>query len=283
MKLRVHAYDDDILFSNMEKREKEDIQDFIKYRNRLYRQRIISEEIVNLQRALNIAKNYSDQSQENRIINLWAVLEYILTFHEGTSIIAKVKDIIPKIVCLYFVKDKINSFWFRLNNVKRNESVDEFLKKCRVDDADYYYDLDKFLDYIQSKGPCLIDEFIFNDILMRDIAEIGYLINDKNRKSCIEKRYMEVSCDLVRIYRTRNILIHSRHRNSMNLNYKSLRLYQYINHLLGVIIYYKNKNPHFTITEILNSIEYTYKEYIDNIGKDDITPKQICKPEYLFL
>lgn len=115
-KMRIESFDDKILFSSVENREREDIKDFIQYRNRIYQSQIKMDEIANLQRALNIVKNQQGQQQENRVINLWAVLEYILTFHDGLSIISKVREVIPKIISLYTIKDKLNGYL--LNGVK---------------------------------------------------------------------------------------------------------------------------------------------------------------------
>ena len=41
--------------------------------------------------AINIIKGQKEQTKENRLINLWSVLEYMLTFHNGDNIISKVK------------------------------------------------------------------------------------------------------------------------------------------------------------------------------------------------
>lgn len=284
-KLKIESFDDKILFSSVENREQEDIKDFIQYRNRIYRNQIKINEIANLQRALNIVKNQQGQQQENRVINLWAVLEYILTFHDGLSIISKVREVIPKIICLYTMKDKLNVFWSRIYNYRNNGIgiVDEFLTKCKIE-QDGFYDLDKLINVIFEKNKNLIDQFIFNDLIKREIAEIGQLLtNPENRTKYIQHRHDEVMHDIVRIYRTRNTLIHSGKRLKTNLIFDSLRLFQYNNHLLGLIIYYKNKNPYSTIPEILNSINYTYFEYIKNLQNANSSPKEICKPKYLFI
>ena len=115
VKKRNEKCDGNILFYNSEKRKKSDIKDFIEYRDKVYLNNIKPDEISNIQRAINIIENQSKQSKENRLINLWSVLEYMLTFHEGSSIISKVKDIIPKVICLYYIKDKINMFWNDVN------------------------------------------------------------------------------------------------------------------------------------------------------------------------
>ncbi|WP_027339357.1 hypothetical protein [Halonatronum saccharophilum] len=282
----MESYDKKVLFSSLAKKEKEDIKDFISYRDRVYMKRLDKKEIFNLQRALNIINNQEEELQENRLINLWAVLEYTLTFHEGLSIISKVKDIIPKLVCLYIFKDKLNIFWYRLFNFKdrKIKIVDDFIEECKQETSEYYYDFEKLTSFILKKGHSLIKDFDFNDVLKRDIAEIGMILsNSEFRSRFIKIKEEEIRCDLIRIYRIRNILIHSSKEIKSNLDHKSLRLYQYNHSLLGLIIYYKNKNPESTIGEILNSINYTYQKYLQILDNNDASAKEICKPDYLFI
>lgn len=286
IKLRIENYDEDTLFSHIENREREEIEDFIRYRDKVYETMENVNEIGNLQRAINIVKSQKGQLQENRLINLWSVLEYILTFNEGHSIISNVKDIIPKVVCLYSIKDKINMFWNQLYKYKNSniEIVSKFIESCIKDSDEYQYDINKLISFIQQEGSSLIKAFEFNSVLQRNIGEIGSLINNKEtRVKYIEKVGETVEYDVSRIYRSRNILIHSGQREIVNIDCKSLRLYKYNSHLLALIIYYKSKNPYLTINEILNSIEHTYNDYIEKISNEDVDKLEICKPRYLFI
>lgn len=285
-KLRIENYDEDTLFLHIENREKEEIEDFIKYRDKVYEAMENVNEIGNLQRAINIVKSQKGQLQENRLINLWSVLEYILTFNEGHSIISNVKDIIPKVVCLYSIKDKINMFWNQLYKYKDSkiEIVSKFIESCIKDNDEYQYDINKLIPFIQKEGPSLMEKFEFNSVLQRSVGEIGSLMTKKEtRVKYIEKVGKKVEYDVSRIYRSRNILIHSGQREIINIDCKSLRLYKYNSHLLALIIYYKSKNPYLTITEILNSIEHTYNDYIAKIEDKDVDKLDICKPRYLFI
>lgn len=288
IKKRNEKYSGEILFQISERREKRDIQDFIEYRDKVYLNNIKIDEITNIQRAINIIKNQNQQSKENRLINLWSVLEYMLTFHEGNSIIAKVKDIIPKVICLYYIKDKINIFWNDVSRYKHTtrEIIHEIIGNCKLENDEYRYDVGKFINYLISKGEKIADELEFNDNLKRQILEIGMLFFiPQKRKEIIENKYKDIEMDLIRIYRDRNIIIHSGRRNIKNIDFKSVRLYNYNNAIIGVIIHYKKKNPNLTIEEILNSIEYTYDKYITEIG-EEITDENlinICRAKYLFI
>lgn len=287
-KIRKKVSDEETIFAHKEGREKQDVEEFIKYRDNVYMEGITYDEVSNIQRALNIAKGQKNQSKENKIIDLWSVLEYILTFHEGKNIISKVKDIVPKVVCLYEIKESINSFWALLYRYKNsgNENVIEFINNCKKHEDDSKYDLKKFIKCVCSEGEQLIDKLQFNDLLKREIARIGTILHDDNyRRKYIDTAYSNVEHDLTKIYRDRNVLIHAGRSNIRNINGKVARLYKYNNSMMGVIIYYKTNNPLLTIQEILSSVEYTYKNYLELL-KGKATEEQmeeICRPKYLFL
>ncbi len=279
--------DASILFSRIEERERLDVQDFISYRERVFSEKVNFSEVFNIQRALNIIKDQSHQSLQNKVINYWSVLEYILTFKESndTSIISKIKNTIPKVICLYIMKDKLNVFWQKIYQYKDQKAqIISDILDCRKVDSEYEYDVQLLLNFIFSKEELLISELEFDISLSKSIADIGLLLSDKKKiKDYIENKKDEITYDLVRSYRARNILIHSGRETHVNLNLIALKLYAYNNNLLGLLIYYLHKNPNYKITEILNSIDYTYDNYIQQLDNDELSTKTICKPPYLFL
>lgn len=269
----------------MESREKEDVEDFIKFRDKMYSSDITFENISTIQRALNILKDSKEKSEENRLLNYWSTIEYILTFHEGASIISKIKEIIPKLICLYYIKDKFNNLW---NLISKNPKVKEVFNKCTREDNPSRYDLEKLIKFIIENKTKLMEELKNNDVLIREMARIGeWLITPETRRKEISLLHEEVKYDLIRIYRTRNILVHSGYQTKTHISFKALRLNQYNNQLLGVIIHYKKSYPNITIEEILNSILHTYEEYVklinDKIDIKDERIFEVCKPSYLFL
>lgn len=279
--------DEEKIFRYSEEKEKRDIERFIQYRDRVYEENIASDEVSNIQRALNIVKGQMQINKESRIINLWSVLEYILTFHEGRNIISKVKDVIPKVISLYVIKDEINMFWSNLKRYIEDENVKVIIDKCVDSDDETKYDLKKLIEYIMSEGEKLSDKLNFNDVLKKEVCTIGSILtNEDYRKNYVQCYYEEVEYDLTKIYRARNILVHSGKNMIQDINGKILRLYRYNNSLLGVIIYYKSKNPLLTIQEILNSICYTYENYMKSILKNNGGEEKlynVCRPVYMFL
>lgn len=281
-------YDRKILFLESESREKQDIKDFIEYRNNAFLDKNYYSDLVSLQRALNIIRVQHDQTRENRLINLWSVIEYILTYNEGNSIIGKVKDIIPKLICLYFIKEKVNGLWHEVYLIysKNNtfDIINEIYDNCKKDNIANEYDLKKFLNYIEKNGKTLIKKLETFDIIKREMAFIGeFITKQETRAKEIKNLYSEIENDIIRIYRTRNIIVHSGYNTNTNIDLKSLRLYKYSNHLLGVLIYFKNKNNELTIQEILNSIKFTFENYEKIIKEDKPDLYILCKPPYLFL
>lgn len=282
-------YDKKRLFSLVESKEKRDMYKFIDYRKRMYQANICSEEIMAVQRSLNLI-NYNKYSTiETKFINMWSSIEYILTFHKGGSIISKVKDIIPKLVVLYYMHEKLNGFWHRVKRRKEQykESCPEIIKelwKCCYKLDEDKYNTNALVEFITSNGEDLIGKFEFDVVLSREIAEIGLLLsNNKNRIKKLEEVYEDTLGELTRIYRLRNTIVHSGIISSNNYEIECLSLYQFSNNLLGVIIYYKDKNINSTLEEILFSISYTYENYMNNTIKSDSDICEICRPRYIFM
>ncbi len=76
-------------------------------------------------------------------------------------------------------------------------------------------------------------------------------------------------------------------------------MYRYVNSVLSTILYYKEKNGKYTITDVLNSIDATYLDYVSTWGaekekkkkkainqKRDLSLQEaykIVRPPYLFI
>lgn len=272
------------IFKNIERKEKQDTIDFIKYRDAVLRNNINYEEVLTLQRAINIIRANNTILDENKLIATWTSIEYVLTFNNKTSIISNILNIIPKIISLYYVKEKINIFWSRFYKYKDyNDETKKFACSITKDDNPDEYDLTKFLDYVKANEKQILDIMKFNMVLFREICQIGNLLEKNNLIGHLSEKEADIRNDLIRIYRTRNKIIHSGKYEDDNINFKTLRLIKYANHLIALIIYYKRKNPYLTITEILNSIELTYENHMSNIKKNSIDEYHICKPKYLFI
>ncbi len=284
----VQGNDTKIVLPNIDRKEKNDLQDFLTYRNQVYVNNLIVGDIASIERSLNILKNDNYDNEENRLINYWNVLEYVLSYYSGESIISKVRFIIPKLVCLYYLKDKLNIFWNTLA-VSRGygDEVKEFIDNSKKDD--FKYDIKKLIENIEKAGMGLSECFGTNKhVLTRKYFEVGGIIAGKvDLRKELENLHKRIEYDIVRIYRTRNILVHSGSLTNTNIVMKNARLMLYISNLLGVILHYKMKNSQYSISEILCTVPETYNYYLDSCTKDGEKYKapieEIFKPQYLFM
>lgn len=286
----IQSNDNKIILPKIDSREHNDLQDFLKYRIAVYENNIITGEISSIERCLNILKNHNYENEENMLINLWNALEYILSYYSGESIISKARFIIPKLMCLYYLKDKLNVFWNTLLTSRNYEDdVKEFIEQSKSDIDPNKYDMNDLLVSIEKKGEILCNRFGTNkQVISRKYFEIGSILAcETDLKKEIELLHNKIEYDVVRIYRTRNILVHSGNLTNTNILLKNARLMQYISNLTGVILHYKMKNNNHTIAEILYSIPETYVKYLNDIEKSEnkfsIPLEEVFKPQYLFL
>ena len=310
-KLNLNNSDSNFLQSSMDKREKYDLQDFISYRTDIYELNIKTGEIASIERSLNILKSASSiYNQQNRLIELWSVLEYLLSYYSSNSIISKAKDIIPKLMCLYMLKDRLNIFWNVLQaSINREEEAEEFMASSSLTTNKEKYDVSKLISNIKKNKETLIDKFGYNGVVLnRQYSELGCMIDKKmDLAALIEKTHQMIEDDISRIYRTRNIVVHSGNQTHTNILLKNIRLTRYLSNLLGVILHYKMKNNEITIQEILYSIPATYENYLEELkefkkskntkgkdsqsedsqsedsNEDESVVEEIFKPSYLFL
>lgn len=279
------------ILPNIDNREKNELEDFLKYRKEVYQQNLAVGEIFTIERSLNILKNGNYENESNTLINLWNVLEYILSYYSGDSIISKARYIIPKLMCLYYLKDKINIFWNTLQVSRGYEKVVEsFIQDSKHEIFTEKYDIVKLLSNIEINGEKLSNSFGTNKyILDRKYQELGMIITRKNSlHEEIKELHKKMEYDIVRIYRTRNVLVHSGNITQTNILLKNARLMQYISNLMAVILHYKMKNSNHSISEILYSIPETYDCYLKDCEEfkknaDYKTSVEIFKPTYLFL
>ncbi len=174
------------------------------------------------------------------------------------------------------------------------------MDECK-EDSDGGYDTKKVIAVFQDQKRVekMADSFSKHVVLHRELSELFMLINSPQKAvAAIEDYYEGIKQDLNFIYRLRNQLIHSTKGTDDSLEHISMRLYRYVNSVLSTILYYKEKNSEYTITDILNSIDATYQDYISawNAKKMDRKRAQedekqlslqeaykMVRPSYLFI
>lgn len=258
-------------------REKEDVKDLIDIRNNFRLNEIDSQNLKVLERSLEQIDKSGVLTEENRLLNVWSSLEYILSFYTVDSIIGKASNIIPKVISLYYVKGKMNILWDRLIPYQKNSDIAALLYGSQKDDSKKYHK-EAFANFLKDTKKAtelyniLPTVSIPSIILQRQISELNGLLNNPDSiTKRIKQEHDLVKYDLYRIYRVRNKLVHSGNNIPDNMNITTERLSRYVNYLIGTIIFQMKRNPEFTIIEILNSIVVTYSWYT----KEDTTSLDI--------
>jgi hypothetical protein len=291
---------EDIIYTNnkmvsISRRERNDIQDLIMLRRSLNATGKSYSDISIIERTLEITKNALVLSSGNKFLNIWSGLEYLSTFYYKDKIIERTRSIIPKVISLHYIRNKINILWDRIQHYKYVSSL-EFVKycidECSIKDNQSEYDIVKFTSFLVDKDNAikLCKDFSQNIIIQREIAELnGFLQNKEDMTSTAIKDINElVKQDLNRIYRLRNKLVHSGSNIPENIDVFTYRLYKYVNSLLSVLINCIRKNPQVTITEILYSIVDThdwYIEYLSNYEKSNCSDslEELVSPQYFYM
>jgi hypothetical protein len=253
---------------------------------------------------LNTAKTYKIQ---NRFLNFWSALEYVLYPFPRFTIIEKARVVVPEVFSLFYIKNKINIFWSRLTHYIETRCQESdlyeavrFVDECKDVGGDGY-DTKKVIAVFQDQERVQIIAVCFSKhiVLHRELSELHMLINFPQKAvATIEDYYEEIRHDLNYIYRLRNQLIHSTKGTDDSLEHVSMRLYRYVNSVLSTILYYKEKNSEYTIMDILNSIDATYQDYISvwkmkktekKKAQEDERPLSLqeaynmVRPSYLFI
>lgn len=284
-----------IISKKIDSREKEDIIEFIQLRNKIRKEKIDTSDIAILERVLVTINKSTELSLENRLLNMWSCLEYLLAFYHQNSIISKVVEIIPKTLCLYAVKDKMNVLWDRLVHLKEyskdvelNLQIDLLFEICGDETRPKKYNTRHFSEYLMKgkESEKLYEALNKKIVIQRDMAELHCILDKPNTLAdSIKNMHEMISHDLARIYRIRNKLVHSGSDIPDNMEVVISRLNRYITCLMASLIYYMSRTPEVTITEILCSIAQTYEVYLNLLSDKENKPdiKEVVTPYYLFL
>ncbi len=255
-----------------------------------------NEDVDTLERILHMLHTAKTYNIQNRFLNFWSALEYSIYPFPKKSIIEKARTIVSESFTLFYVKNKMNIFWERLNYTMSKKGSDKQYPKCKKlleycrDGEDF--NTQKLISFLQdsSRYEGVLNEIAFNIVLEREIRELIMLVSEpKKLKKAITEYHNSIIHDLDCIYRLRNQLIHSAKAKDDSLEHISLRLYRYVNSIISTILYYKKGNAEVSIIEILNSLHNTYEVYQEELERykdKKLTSAEgykIVRPKYLFL
>lgn len=264
VKMKTDNTDTQVFSKSIGERENEDIRDFLLLRDKVRKENgKINTTIMQLNNSFDMLNKSINSTVENRLLNNWSSLEYLLNSYEGKSIIGKIIDIVLKVISLYFVKDCLNILWDKLQinkGIHEIEIVKDLLRECSK--AENKYDKNKLVEFLRKESNLeeLYSGLEQDAVMHREIAFLREILNDLSKTlENVGKIHDSIEHDLTRIYRVRNKLVHSHNSISYNVDILTIRLNKYVNSLLGTIIHYLKRNPHLDITEVLNSIYETYE------------------------
>ncbi|WP_217078232.1 hypothetical protein [Clostridium baratii] len=262
-------------------REKEDIKDFIDLRDDFRRNREDSRVITEIESVINIVHKMSEFTIENKVLNAWSSLEKIVSSYSSPSIIEKVNTIIPKVICMYIIKQKMNHLWDRLLPII-DKLNDENLKACSRKSNSKKYNKERFATYLLRDDTALnlYKKTSSNIVINRNVAEINNLL--KNPKALEEHiKFVEQSIrhNINSLYRLRNNIVHNGGKVDIKIEYKIMTLQHYLNCIIGTLIHHIRMNPDLIIEELLHSIVITYNSYIAGIKELEKSKSEIQESE----
>lgn len=281
---------------------KKQMERFLQLRNDLG-----NKNISTLERVLYTLNSAKSLTVQNRFLNFWSSLEYILYPFPRFTIIEKARVVVPEVFALFYLKNKLNIFWARLTYCMEKKGYSEkysvlrsFIMDCQVEKD---YSTPKIISYLSNpeKYESILSELTFHIVLERECRELIMLLTEQEKAAKAIQEYFDgIKHDLNYIYRLRNQLIHSAKDIDDSLEYISFRLYRYVNSVLSTILYYQEKNSSYNITDILSSVDATYQDYDKKLSPDTKKKKKnspetssktlsqediyrIVRPKYLFI
>lgn len=263
--------------------------------------------ISTLERVLYTLNSAKSLTVQNRFLNFWSSLEYILYPFPRFTIIEKARIVVPEVLALFYLKNKLNIFWARLTYCMKKKGYNEkhpalysFIMECQ-DERDY--STQQIISYLSNseKYERILSELSFHIVLKRECSELIMLLTEQEKAvKAIQEYFDGIKHDLNYIYRLRNQLIHSAKDIDDSLEYISFRLYRYVNSILSTILYYQEKNSSYNIIDILSSVDATYQNYKKKLSTNTSKKKKnspeasskslsqeeiysIVRPKYLFI
>lgn len=243
-------------------REREDIEDFIVLRDELRYKKFNNISISEIESVINLMHKSLDNTAENNLLNNWTCIENLVKSYAGKSIIDTVNSIIPKVICMYIMKQKMNILWERIYPLLDKRISNEELELCRASEKSNKYNTEAFAKYLLSDDAEELYKSITYVTIQRDLAELNKFISQPEELiKYIDTIEIAIINSINSIYRTRNDLVHNGGKLHDYTQYQLCNLQYYLNRLLGTMIFHIKRNPSLTITEILYSIDYSYKAY----------------------
>ncbi|MCE5221184.1 MAG: hypothetical protein LLF98_07930 [Clostridium sp.] len=261
-------------------REKEDIEDFVNLRDDFRHNKKNMSCIHDMEQVINILQKSTEFTRENRLLNYWNCMENLLRPYKGNSIIEKVITIVPKVICIYIVKQKMNVLWERLYPLLGKKIDDKGIGECKSEDKPHKYSKKKLVEYLacEETSNNLNEKTKCYTTVNRSVTDVHKLLTEPSQLlKYIEDIEQSVINSITSVYRTRNNLVHNGGSLEINMQYQTDRLQHYLSCILSTLIYHIKRNPELSVGEVLYSIIQTYDTYKEGIKNLSETVKKIEK------
>lgn len=263
-----------------------DVQEFYQeYLSSFHKENFNLDSFKTIYNLLDLIKNTSEMTVENKLVILWSCLEKICVDLNRKAIIQKVQQIITKSHLMYLLKQDLNEIWHRIVENNFHTQID-VLKEVVVDSDSKFvrYKPRELFITLKEMNEANKKQIMEQDIVLAaQISSFQENMHDKNAiKKYLKIEKSRIEQNIRRIYRHRNILTHTHSQQNFDIIYFVMKLEKYLNGLMSIIIHYTLRNPELTIKDIIYAIDQTYNYYESTIIEGN-NYEAILKPHYLLL
>lgn len=210
---------------------------------------------------LNLLDSVENLTSGNKLVILWSCMEKVAVDMNEKSIISKIIKLNIKATAMYSLKNDLNHIWYQIKNDDVLISLFfDAVKDTTGGKSKYKYDAQKFVELL--RGMNEDDQKKIKEvslILYADIYELLESLSTKNKLvDYIKQKEDSVAHEFTRIYRHRNLLVHTNTEDVKNIEFYIQALSKYLNSLISIMIHYSLRNKNITIKDVLYSIDSTY-------------------------
>lgn len=218
---------------------------------------------------------------EHQFLNLWIALEHLIrTGARHKSIIEPITNFVPKSLALNYISRLIRD-------------VTDNITRCRViipEPIRAYIDKnarEKFILVVRDQAlfDMLANADNINPLLKHRLEELRDLLKDsKSIREGMEKNHTDINLHLARMYRVRNLIVHSA-AHDLTITGITANLLFYVNDIINKLLYEMSCFDSFKdLWEVYIKYQFTYDQFVTYLKKDhknEIRTNQIIKPQTL--
>lgn len=220
----------------------------------------------------------SASSPESKLVAMWIATEFL--FPQRKSSLDPVLEFVPSFLQLYYVPMTMGYLSQSLDFLaKKNRSNELVLKPPRTVGTGYNHDL---AHHLLTQTRPILAAIEKDDILVRDVTTFCVMMNTRGALYQMLQDYeQQVTNDIRRIYRYRNLLVHEAALSSQTVFRCIDRLNIFTSTVLNGILYDLRRSPRLTLQEVLTSRKEAcsqYKQKLEKRAAKDIMAEAVQPP-----